>query len=237
MRAWHEVAEVQKDEPKPKYDRHIFRPRILNEGGHNASQNVSLGWVITSKKPHNYSLILQPGEDGKGGCWPAPDENAPENLHTTIAQHKANTDAVNTSLQFLIEHRQDLASKGDWNDETQSGSVPYCRCCTQRTPSGFLPDGRPKHCTKRTDSSGKQGLGQTCPHIGQCCDRSTLEDPHAELMKNCQVCNVYKPCDTRRCAARPDEIRSWQHYPLALGALAALLGNCHVLSARALRGV
>jgi GTPase SAR1 family protein len=49
-------------------------------------------------------------------------------------------------------------------------------------------------------------------------------------MDSCQICNVYLPCDQRRCAARPDDIRSYQHYPMILGAVLALMGNTHVIT-------
>jgi hypothetical protein len=37
------------------------------------------------------------------------------------------------------------------------------------------------------------------------------------------------PCDTKRCAARPDYIRNAQHYPLALGVILSLLSNLYIL--------
>ena len=42
------------------------------------------------------------------------------------------------------------------------------------------------------------------------------------------MCNVYLPCDTARCAARPDKIRNAQHYPILTGALLSLLANFYV---------
>jgi hypothetical protein len=109
-------------------------------------------------------------------------------------------------------------------------------CCNARTPPLLVKSqktGRAVEWNSAKNGTGICTKGATghwsCPGIGQCCDRSTLADPHKTLIHDCSLCNVYNPCDRASCAARPDKIRNAQHYPFIFGTLLALLTNGYIL--------
>ena len=117
------------------------------------------------------------------------------------------------TFKHLVEHRRDLV------DITGADWKPKCKCCNAKTPTNWS-----QSCVPRTGSEAMD-----CSGLGTCCARSSLHHPQLDLIKNCEACQVYKPCDDQRCPARPDNIRNSQHYPMLLGVLLSFLGNCHVI--------
>lgn len=152
----------------------------------------------------------------------------------------SSTERDKTTLRWQTEHRWDLieaAHRTTQDGKLQLAYKPKCRCCNQQQVMK-LPDGTPSinpttgeyeeeaYCTPNRPNNPD---GINCPHMGQCCGRSTVTDPDPALQQACSVCDTYLPCDTGRCAARPDFIRNAQHYPLALGVILSLLSNLYIV--------
>ena len=144
-----------------------------------------------------------------------------------------------TNLKWQTEHRLELFELAkNARDPMEDMYRPKCRCCNDQrlnpaidtfsteVSTTYKPEG---WCSLKEDESGTQ-IGIQCPDdFGQCCGRSTITSPDPALQQACQICDVYLPCDTTRCPARPDYIHNTQHYPLLAGVTLSMLSNTYVV--------
>jgi hypothetical protein len=144
-----------------------------------------------------------------------------EGLHNFTQAHpncfNETHDGKGHSIEKFVQTRADLRVSDD------QMAFPTCMCCNNQKPRAF---GANNSCTKPKQPDVKEWA---CPHAGTCCDRSTVLDPNEQLREDCAVCNVYNPCDQKRCAARPDNIRNTQHTPMIIGIVLSLISNFYVV--------
>ena len=209
--------------------------------------------IPTSSTPHGFGTGFGTWrsdylEDGKPYSMP---HNFSRIHHDCLQANTNLTDdgkPYNLTLEFLVGNFHELRcqssdigneSKGSYcwqklheNDGKKKKTaqhpagwpidLPKCMCCNAKTPFDLdVP------CV--SDSENAQHHGFRCPGLGQCCDRSTVSDPHRALRTSCSLCNVYNPCATHSCAARPQNIRNAQHYPMTLALLIALCTNGYII--------